>query len=162
MGFDLMSTGNHKTKKGEYYRNNVWWWRPLAQYIIEHTNCISKEDAERWSYNDGHEVSEQEAKAIANQLKHLIKTGHTKKYANDYERERKKAEDFNKKVQKELEAFEKKVGKDKAPNDYFKEDKKKWNSIYDKKSWGANYPFTVNNVAEFIEFAEDSRGFRIC
>ena len=60
MGFDISSTGNHKTPKGEYFRNNVWWWRPLAQYIIDHTNCVSEEDAEKWGYNDGHEVSENE------------------------------------------------------------------------------------------------------
>jgi len=161
MGFDLMSTGNHKTKKGEYYRNNVWWWRPLAQYIITYTGCVEERHAERWAYNDGHKVIEQEAKAIAKQLKHLIETGHAKKHAEEYEKERKKAENFNKKVQKELEAFEKKVGKDKAPNDYSKEDKKKWDSIWEKKSWTANYPFSVENVKEFAEFCEDSGGFTI-
>ena len=90
MGFDISSTGNHKTPKGEYFRNNVWWWRPLAQYIIDHTNCVSEEDAEKWGYNDGHEVSEAEAKAIAKQLRHLIKTGHARKHENEYEKERKK------------------------------------------------------------------------
>ena len=156
-----MSTGNHKTKKGEYYRNNVWWWRPLAQYIIEHTNCVSEKDAERWAYNDGHEVTEQEAKAIAKQLKHLIKKGHTQKHYEEYEKERKKAETYNEKVQKQLKAFEERVGKDKAPNDYSKEDKKKWDSIWEKKSWTANYPFSVENVKEFAEFCEDSGGFTI-
>ena len=90
MGFDLMSIGKHKSPKGEYFRNNVWWWRPLAQYIIEHTNCVSEQDAQKWSYNDGHHVSEEEAKAIAKQLRNLIKTGHAKKHENEYEKERKK------------------------------------------------------------------------
>jgi len=75
---------------GDYFRSNVWWWRPLADYIIQYTNCVSHEDVKHWGYNDGHEVSEEEAKAIAQQLKHLIKTGHTRKHAEDYERERKK------------------------------------------------------------------------
>ena len=152
---------------GDYFRSNVWWWRPLADYIIQYTNCVSHEDVKHWGYNDGHEVSEEEAKAIAKQLKHLIKTGHTRKHAEDYERERKKAEDFNKRIEKKLKAFqrsvEKKMGKDNvAPNDYSDEDKDKWDSLYDKKKWGANYPFTVNHVTEFIEFAENSGGFRIC
>ena len=34
--------------------------------------------------------SEEEAKAIAKQLTHLIRIGHTKKHAEEYERERKK------------------------------------------------------------------------
>ena len=54
------------------------------------------------------------------------------------------------------------MGKDIAPNNYSEEDKKKWDSIYEKKSWSANYPFSIKNVLEFIEFAEDSGGFRIC
>ena len=166
MGFDISSTGNHKTPKGEYFRNNVWWWRPLAQYIIDHTNCVSDEDAERWGYNDGHEVSEEEAKAIAKQLKHLIRTGHTRKHEEEYEEKRQIAEDFNKKIEKKLNALEKsvkkKMGKDIAPRDYPEEDKKKWDSLYEKKNWGANYPFSVNHVTEFVEFAENSGGFRIC
>jgi hypothetical protein len=161
MGFDLYSTGDHKTSKGEYFRNNVWWWRPLAQYVIEYTKCVSKEDAQRWNYNDYHEVDEDEAKAIAKQLKHLLKTGHTKKHAEQYERERKKAEEFNKKIEKQTEALQNKVGKDIAPNDYSKEDKKKWDSLQAKKIWEAYYPFSVTNVKEFAEFCEDSRGFRI-
>ena len=161
MGFDISSTGKHKSSKGEYFRNNVWWWRPLAQYVIDHTNCVSEEDAEKWSYNDGHEVSEEEAKAIAKQLRHLIKTGHARKHENEYEKERKKAEAFNNKIEKQLNALQEKIGTDIAPNDYSKEDKKKWDDLYEKKIWGANYPFSVNNVAEFAEFCEDSRGFKI-
>ncbi len=45
--------------------------------------------------------------------------------------------------------------------EYTEEDKKKWDDLYEKKIWGANYPFSVNNVAEFAEFCEDSRGFKI-
>jgi len=146
MGFDLMSTGNHKTTKGEYFRNNVWWWRPLAQYIITYTGCVEERHAERWAYNDGHHVIEQEAKTIAKQLRHLIETGHTQKHWEVFEKERKKAETHNKKVEKELKAFQEKVGKDIAPNDYSKEDKKKWNNIYEKKLWSASYPFSVKNV----------------
>ena len=55
------------------------------------------------------------------------------------------------------------MGRDKvAPINYSEEDKKKWDDLHEKKLWGANYPFSVDNVVEFIEFAEDSRGFRIC
>ena len=34
--------------------------------------------------------------------------------------------------------------------------------LYEKKSWSANYPFSVNHVTKFIEFAENSGGFEIC
>lgn len=146
---------------GDYFRSNVWWWRPLADYIITYTNCVSEDDVERWGYNDGHKVSEEEAKAIAKQLRHLIKTGHAKKHENEYEKERKKAEAFNNKIEKQLNALQEKIGKEIAPKDYSEADKKKWDDLYEKKIWGANYPFSVNNVAEFAEFCEDSRGFKI-
>jgi hypothetical protein len=29
--------------KGVYFRNNVWWWRPLAQYVIGHTKKYEEE-----------------------------------------------------------------------------------------------------------------------
>jgi hypothetical protein len=146
---------------GDYFRSNVWWWRPLADYIIQHTNCVSDEDVERWGYNDGHEVSEEEAKAIAKQLKHLIKTGHTRRHAEEYEKERKNAEDYNKRIEKRLKKLENKFP-NLAPNEYHPIYKKKWDEIYSKKKWGANYPFSVNHVTEFVEFAENSGGFKIC
>ena len=42
------------------------------------------------------------------------------------------------------------------------EDKKEWDSLYEKKLWEANYPFSVSHVEEFAEFAENSGGFQIC
>jgi hypothetical protein len=29
---------------GDYFRNNVWWWRPLASYVIKFTGCIDESD----------------------------------------------------------------------------------------------------------------------
>lgn len=153
--------------KGFYFRNNVWWWRPLAQYIIEQTKVITdQKKIEGFSYNDGIEISKEEAIQIAKQLKHLIKTGHTKKYEEEYMLAYKKAELHNKKVQKELDSFQKamdkKHGKDIAPKDYPKEDYEKWNAIYSKKDFNGGYPFSEKNVKEFAEFAEQSGGFQIC
>tara|TARA_Y100000592_G_scaffold94019_1_gene158161 strand:- start:2352 stop:2948 length:597 start_codon:yes stop_codon:yes gene_type:complete len=152
---------------GDYFRSSVWSWRPLANYIIKYTNCVDEDDVARWNNNDGHKVSKEEAKEIANQLKYLIETKHTKEYADDYEKARKLAEGYNKRVDKQLDALqrsvEKKMGKDNvAPNDYPKEDKKEWDSLYEKKLWEANYPFSVSHVEEFAEFAENSGGFEIC
>ena len=152
---------------GDYFRSNCWWWRPLADYIIQYTNCVSEEDAKHWAYNDGHEVSEEEAKAIAKQLKHLIKTGHTRRFAKDYEKARKEAEDYNQRIEKQLEALDKEVKKklgkgNVAPNEYPEKEKAEWDKLYEKKLWEAHYPFSVNHVTEFVEFAENSGGFRIC
>ena len=153
--------------KGYYFRNNVWWWRPLAQYVLEHTKVITDpKKIEGFGYNDGVEIDAEEAVQIAKQLKHLIKTGHTKKYEEEYMVVYKKAELHNKKVEKELDNFQKamdkKHGKDIAPVNYPKEDKEKWDPIYSKKDWNGGYPFSEKNVKEFAEFAEQSGGFQIC
>ena len=152
---------------GDYFRSNVWWWRPLASYVINYTGCVDENDAEMWSTNDGHEVDNETAQQIHNQLQVLIESGHTQKFQDDYEKERVKAEKHNNKVEKELKKFcdsvEKKLGKTNlAPNDFPKADKDKWDEIYNKKLWSASYPFSVEHVKEFAEFCRYSGGFRIC
>jgi hypothetical protein len=152
---------------GDYFRNNVWWWRPLANYVIQFTGCIDESDQVAWSENGGHEVDDQTAKQIHNQLKVLIESGHTKKFEDDYEKERLKAEKHNDKVEKELEKFcksvEKKLGKTNvAPADFPKADHDEWERIYHKRKWNASYPFSVENVKEFAEFCRFSGGFKIC
>ena len=58
------------------------------------------------------------------------------------------------------------VGKEKAehlaPRDYPEPYYKKWDEIYEQTDYRANYPFSIDNVKEFIEFARNSGGFRIC
>ena len=152
---------------GDYFRNNVWWWRPLASYVIKYTGCIDESDHEYWSENGGHEVDDETAKQIHNQLQVLIESGHTQKFQDDYEKERLKAEKHNDKVEKELEKFcksvEKKLGKTNlAPADFPKADHDEWERIYHKRKWSASYPFSVENVKEFAEFCKFSGGFKIC
>ena len=152
---------------GDYFRNNVWWWRPLADYVIKFTGCIDESDQVAWSENGGHEVDDQTAKQIHNQLQVLIESGHTKKFEDDYEKERLKAEKHNDKVEKELEKFcksvEKRLGKSNlAPKDFPKKDHDEWERIYHKRKWNASYPFSVENVKEFAEFCRFSGGFKIC
>ena len=167
MGFDLYSTGNHKTENGEYFRNNVWWWRRLADFVCEHTGVVEEKDKASWQHNDGHEVSEQEAMQIAKQLKALIKDGTVSKAIREVEEEEKKAEKNNKQVdlcQALLrEKVEKETGKTNlAPADYPNEHRETWQWLQSKHDWGSSYPFTMEQVESFIEFCEQSNGFRIC
>ena len=156
--------------KGVYFRNNVWWWRRLADYVLEHTKCVDEKDFDKWQHNDGHEVDAETAEQIANQLEHLIKTGHAEKYKQEIDAEIKKAEQHNNKVEQMLSELRLEVAKivgekkaeNLAPRDYPEPYYKKWNEIYSQTDYRANYPFSINNVKEFIEFARNSGGFRIC
>jgi hypothetical protein len=167
MGFDLYSLGNHKTEDGEYFRNNVWWWRRLADFVCTHTGVVEEKDKPEWQSNGGHEVSEEQAMRIAKQLKALIKDGTVSKAIQEVEDEMAKAEENNKFVERchEMlrEKVEKETGKENlAPADYPKEDHDTWDWIQSKYSYGSSYPFTMENVERFIEFCEQSNGFRIC
>ena len=166
MGFDLYGK-KAKTEKGEYFRNNVWWWRRLAKFVCEQTGVVDDKDKEAWNYNDGHSVSSNEATQIAKQLRYLIKTGQVDKYQNEVEQEQQKAELRNNKVKKLLAKLEKKAVKlsgnsDIAPIDYPSPLDEKWQKIYNMRDNNSDYPFTKDNVEEFIEFCEGSNGFSIC
>jgi len=167
MGFDLYSLGNHKSSNGEYFRNNVWWWRRLADFVCEHTGCVEEKDKAEWQMNSGHRVSGDLAKQIANQLRTLIKNGTVEKAIKEVEEETKKAETNNKQVDKLHQMLrskvEQEVGKTNlAPADYPAEDHDTWEWIQKKYNYGSSYPFTKENVENFIEFCEESNGFTIC
>ena len=156
----------YTSQSGTYFRNNVWWWRPLADYVLRFTKVIPEDQWEVWGYNDCTEISQQDAEMISQQLDHLIKSGHCKAYADKFEKQRIKIDIQNAKIEKQLDKFcksvEKKLGKTNlAPNDFPEEDKKKWDSIYEKKNFNGNYPFSVDNVKEFSEFCKNSGGFTI-
>ena len=156
----------YQNQKGAYFRNNVWWWRPLAQYVLLHTKVIDEDKKVHWSYNDNCEIDEEEATQIAKQLRYLIKKGHTKRFEAEWEARRKTLQIHNDKVEKELAEHEREVcfrlnKKNLAPKDFPKKDYDKWSKIYKKRNSDANYPFSVENVEEFAEFCEHSGGFKI-
>tara|TARA_B100000900_G_C20543738_1_gene701639 strand:- start:888 stop:1481 length:594 start_codon:yes stop_codon:yes gene_type:complete len=157
--------GKYQEQKGTYFRNNVWWWRPLAHYVLTHTKVISEDQKECWSYNDHCIVQDDDAKEIAKQLYKLVESGHTKRFSAEWEARRKTLEVHNDKVEKELEEHcqdvYKKLGKTVAPKDFPKKDHDKWERIYKKRNSDASYPFSIENVLEFAEFCENSGGFSI-
>lgn len=157
---------NYTSQSGTYFRNNVWWWRPLADYVLTHTKVIPENEHEHWGYNDCYEVSQLNAEMISQQLDHLIKSGHCKAYEDQFEKNRKIIEKHNDKIEKQLEEHCREVcfkldKKNLAPNEFPTEDKKKWDKIYDKKNFNGNYPFSVDNVKKFSEFCKNSGGFTI-
>ena len=70
MGFDLYGMNATSKEEGDYFRANVWWWRPLWQYVsITCEDILTENDMERGSYNDGHRISKTKANRIASRLK---------------------------------------------------------------------------------------------
>ena len=84
---------------GVYFRNNVWWWRPLWNFVCRSCDHIlTDKDMERGSYNDGHKISKTKANRIAKKLFKLIETDQVKAYESMYKREQSKLseDDWNK------------------------------------------------------------------
>ena len=77
---------------GVYFRNNVWWWRPLWNFVCGSLDILTEEDHENGHMNDGHEISEEKAKAIAEYLDYALRSGEVEAYSKVYNEEEKDAE----------------------------------------------------------------------
>ena len=87
MGFDLhgiqpMGTLSNprnasfeeEAKSGVYFRNNVWYWRPLWEYVAYTCDDIlTLKDYKYGQSNDGHIITAEKAMRIGERLKETIK-----------------------------------------------------------------------------------------
>jgi len=153
---------------GHYFRNNVWWWRPLA-YLIEDKckDFLTDEQRKSLHYNDGKEYPDKVAVKIANRLQEVLDSGELLKLKEEHDAEMQKAKKHNDKISEELEKLKLEVEKIRpdenlAPVNYPFPYNKHWEEINAKKNWADSYPFDIDNVKEFILFARCSGGFSIC
>ena len=153
MGMDVYGLNPDK-----YFRNNVWWWRPLWNYVcfICH-DILDDEDCEEGHHNGGHQIDEKKAEVIASRLNLYIENGEAENYAKG----RQAALDAEPDEDCETCAG---TGRRKDPPEIGAGDMK-CNACAGKGSrrpFNTNYPFDVDNVREFIKFCEQSGGFEIC
>jgi hypothetical protein len=172
MGMDVMGV-NPTSEKGSYFRNNVWWWRPLADYCIENHPDIA-EKCEYWHSNDGDGLDAEDAYALAERLMADIAEGKVSEHERNYNEWR---------ASLPREACElcecTGIRTDKVGVDMGMPEKELspevsiltgrthgWCNACDgvgtQESWLAGYPFSEENVKEFAEFLMDSGGFQIC
>ena len=154
--------------KGVYFRNNVWWWRPLANLIREYnSDWLTSEQQERLHDNSGFEFSESEAETIYKSLMKVIENGTCQKIETEWKKKAKEAEKWNKKLDKQMDELsakaEKQLGKKNvAPIDYPPEIKSKWDKLWEARDRTDSYPFAVKNVKRFCEFLKECGGFKVC
>ena len=137
---------------GVYFRNNVWWWRPLWQFVCERfDDILTEKDMEHGSYNDGHEISADKAMKIGIELTSMLKSGRIKEYSDRYEAD--------------MKALPKVVCNRCNGNNHGNRKKKDCNPCNktgERDDWATSYPFDVRNVEEFAKFCLESGGFSIC
>ena len=109
----------HEENPGYYFRNNIWHWRPLWDFInVCCSHILTEEEWEKGHFNDGLEIDELKTKKIVDMLESLV------------------GADFL------LDQF--------------------YTNWKEGNTSGEEYPFTKENVEEFIAFAKESGGFKIC
>ena len=153
MGFDLYGEAP-AAKDGGYFRNNVWWWRPLWQYVCNACpGVLTKRDGNEGCHNNGHLISATKAQRIAQRLRALLASGDVKRYERQY-RARLRA--------LPLETCERCRGAGTRNDKPVKGRCNACDGRGKREAWATHYPFSADNVREFAEFCQRSGGFRIC
>ena len=141
-----------KANPGIYFRNNVWWWRPLWLFVCERfDDVLTEQDMERGNYNDGHEITEDKAMQIGLSLTCMLKDGSIEAYS-----------DSHKKRLDALPQVDCRVCNNNNHGDHKKRECKSCNQTGLGDDWDKSYPFDVENVQEFATFCLESGGFTIC
>jgi hypothetical protein len=100
---------------GYYFRNNVWFWRPLANLItVLNEEWLTEEQKERLQDNSGFEFSEEEAIKIKLSLEKAINSGWLKKAEKQWKKEAKQAELWNAQINEQMEKLKKEAIKETA------------------------------------------------
>ena len=171
MGMDV-SGKKPTTEAGSYFRNNVWWWRPLAQYLTSQAPRQIVGKCRYWQSNDGDGLNAKDSKKLAAWLREEIASGRTATYAMDYQAELDAVPPHDcqycngtgtrtDSVGRENGMVEKVIDEPAHP----RQGQKGWcngcNGIGKVEDIANNDPFTVENCAEFAAFLEGCGGFEI-
>lgn len=137
---------------GKYFRNNVWWWRPLAQYVCEVAPTLTQK-CQYWHTNDGDGLGKKDSLKLAAVLRAEIAAGRTQ----DYESSRKSKLDALPDLPCE---FCDGTGTRKdmvVPGGC-----NACRGTGKVRPFETSYPFETANVSEFCDFLEHCGGFKIC
>ena len=150
--------GQHpKSARGEYFRNDGWWWLPLWKYCVEAgADIIFNEDALEGRHLSGWGLDAEGATRLGQRLQEKLQVGHTEQYA-------KEREQYLKRLPDEVcwscggtgwRAEPSKTGS--------------WTRRCDdcggmghRRPLATRYYFEEDNVWEFAKFLTDSGGFEI-
>ena len=142
---------------GVYFRNNVWWWRPLWQFVCERfDDILTEQDMERGCYNDGHEITVDKAMDIGVELTAMLESGRIQEYSDRHKAELDALE------QLECDICDGTGNRQEPPKTGAGDVSCNGCSGTGlKDDWAKSYPFDVENVREFAKFCLESGGFEI-
>lgn len=170
MGMDVTGTS------GAYFRNNVWYWHPLADYI-NHVAPDIAANCKYWHTNDNDGLNGADSRALAKILHEELKSGRTAAYKAAYDAQLKdlppepcvlcnctgiRTDEIGEKMGQPRKLITLEVAKD--PN-HPRLNQIGWcngcKGVGHRPNFAKNYPFTVENVEEFADFLNICDGFEI-
>ena len=156
---------------GDYFRANVWGWRPIWNFVCEMCpDILTQDEFEKGHYNDNHLIEEDRAKDIAKRLREKMDLARDRQ--KKYEAEAPNKEKFNTMLENAATFIFEKISKPKSelitcPGDmqiHDPENYKRWETLthYDNIKFDEmSYPIDADFIEKFANFAEHSGGFRI-
>ena len=156
-----------KDNPGEYFRNNVWFWRPLWVFVCNDcADILNEDDMMGGESNSGYEISEHKAELIGRRLSALLADGTVDEVDRISALDRAKAKAHNDEIKEQQNEIRDKVhkehGKDVAPANYPEPYYTEWHNLQKQEQWSAHYPFDKENIEDFAKFCLESGGFEIC
>jgi len=151
MGMDVYGIAP-TSEVGEYFRNSVWSWRPLWDFVSE--SCDLTLEVKRFGhFNDGMQIDEFTARRIAKTLFSLLNDGTVATYQRAHDAL--------------FEAMPDEVcthcnGTGVRDDKYVQGKCNGCNGTGRVRPFETHYSFSAENVQEFAEFADHSGGFEIC
>jgi hypothetical protein len=139
---------------GAYFRNNVWYWRPLWDYVYALCDDIlTEDDHQSGHHNEGHLIDADKCEAIANRLALELLNGGV----IEFKEERQKYLD-------KLPLVNCTCCEGTGKGSHFSEGKDTCHvckGTGKQKDFDTQYPFEEDNVREFHSFVKNCGGFRI-
>lgn len=157
MGMDVFGR-NPKSKKGEYFRANVWYWRPLWT-MIQNLYPTYAEKVPYAHSNDGDGLNAEDSYALAELLQRDIESGIIKQYVDDY------MEDLKSIPQDDCTYCYQtgfRLWPDSKTGLVTQSVCNACNGSTKVDNWATNYPMDFELVKEFQIFMKNSGGFSIC
>jgi hypothetical protein len=171
MGMDVYGK-SPKNETGEYFRRNVWGWRPLWDYCVDNFNDLVGEVSGH--YNDGDGLNNAGSLELARRIREQLKTGEAKDYIEKRNSRLASLERPNCElcqgtgIRTDALGVEHKMPiRELSPEMASLTNRTHgWCNGCDgegkKDAWETSYSLDLDDLEEFAEFLENSGGFEIC
>lgn len=160
MGMDVYGR-KPKNEKGEYFRNNVWYWHPLWNYcelMYPKVTAACKNGHD----NSGDGLNLSDSIKLARLIKRDLKNGKAQKYKDEYD-------DYLANLSQEpcnicsSTGIQKVNIKEEGTDIEIEKERQCFGCDGSgvREPFAKNYPFTIENLTEWQQFLENCGGFNI-